>query len=81
MKEIIKAIKDGNTFFIEGTLGEAKMKTQILPNMCSESENGDLQVTLTGFGYAMWEGLGGLLLIAYNKASNTFSIQIASITS
>lgn len=79
MKRIIKAIKDGNTFFTVGSLGDGNQKTQLLPNIYAEKENGDLSIAFVGFGYMLWGGLGGLLKIDYTKISNTFTCSIAPI--
>lgn len=79
MKEILKAIKDGNTFFISGDLGSGKEKTQVHPNMYSEEDTGDLVVSFSGLGYMLWGGVGGILVVNYTKSSNTFSAQVLSI--
>lgn len=79
MKEILKAIKDGNTFFISGDLGSGEEKTQVHPNMYSEEDTGDLVISFSGLGYMLWGGTGGILIINYTKASNTFSAQVLSI--
>ena len=76
MKRIIKAIKDGNTFFTVGSLGDGNQKTQLFPNIYAEKENGDLSITFIGFGYMLWGGMGGILMIAYTKISNTFTCSI-----
>lgn len=79
MKRIIKAIKDGNTFFTVGSLGDGNQKTQLLPNIYAEKENGDLSIAFVGFGYMIWGGLGGILMIIYTKISNTFTCSITPI--
>lgn len=79
MKKVIKAIKDGNTFFTKGSLGDRNQKTQLLPNMYAEKENGDLSISFIGFGYMLWGGMGGLLMIDYTKISNTFTCSITPI--
>lgn len=79
MKRIIKAIKDGNTFFTVGSLGDENQKTQLLPNFYVEKENGDLSIAFVGFGYTLWGGMGGLLFIEYTKSSNTFTCSISPI--
>ena len=79
MKKVIKAIKDGNTFFTVGSLGDGNQKTQLLPNMYAEKENGDLIISFIGFGYMLWGGMGGLLMINYTKISNTFTCSITPI--
>ena len=80
LKEIIKAIKDGNSFFIEGAIGgDTKAKTQVLPSIYVENENGNLGIIFAGLGYMLWGGLGGLLSIDYTKASNTFTCSIITV--
>lgn len=79
MKRIIKAIKDGNTFFTVGSLGDRNQKTQLLPNIYAEKENGDLSISFIGFGYMLWGGMGGFLMIDYTKISNTFTCSITPI--
>ena len=80
LKEIIKAVKDGNSFFIKGAIGgDMKAKTQVLPNIYAENENGNLGIIFAGLGYMLWGGLGGLLSIDYTKASNTFTCSTTPI--
>lgn len=79
LKGIIQAIKDGNRFFINGTLTDVPLKTPVSPNIYKEVDNGDLSVGFAGLGYMLWGGVGGILIINYTKASNTFSAQVIPI--
>ena len=34
---------------------------------------------LTGWGYMLWGGAGGFVIINYTKSSNTFSVNITTL--
>ena len=80
LKEIIQAVKDGNRLVIRGTppddLDIGQLSTDVLMNQYKESENGDIQITYTLFGWAQGVGyLGGsIYVLHYEKSSNTFSM-------
>lgn len=80
LKEIIQAAKDGNVFFINGKSDNINYRTDLSVNIFSEDANGDLSISFTGFGYALWEGLGGMMILTYTKSSNTFGVQIMAIS-
>lgn len=77
MKELIKAIKDGNNIYIKETINQ---RTQLLPNMLDIGDDGNMSLKLIGFGYTLWGSLGGFLNIDYNKSSNTFRASFSSIS-
>lgn len=80
LKAIIQAVKDGNRLVIRGTppsgLEIGTLSTDVLMNQYKESENGDIQITYTLFGWRQGGGyLGGsIYVLNYTKSSNTFSI-------
>lgn len=78
MKELIKAVKDGNNIYISGVQGDNNLKTNLIPWMYKESENGDLTISFGTFGYAPWgsSNMYALIIISYTKSSNTFAIQM-----
>lgn len=80
LKEIIQAAKDGNVFFINGKSDNINYRTDLSVNIFSEDANGDLSISFTGFGYALWKGLGGMMILTYTKSSNTFGVQIMAIS-
>lgn len=80
LKEIIQAAKDGNVFFINGKSDNINYRTDLSVNIFSEDANGDLSISFTGFGYALWGGLGGMMILTYTKSSNTFGVQIMAIS-
>ena len=51
-----------------------QLSTDVLMNQYKESENGDIQITYTLFGWAQGTGyLGGsIYVLSYTKSSNTF---------
>lgn len=84
LKEIIQAVKDGNRLVIRGTppddLDIGQFSTDVLMNQYKESENGNIQITYTLFGWAQGGGyLGGsMYALVYTKSSNTFDLSKAN---
>ena len=78
MKGLIQAITDGNRIYIKSS-NELPQKTDLLCNMYSKSENGDMQIFFFGFGYGLWGGFGGYIQIQYTKSSNTFTVSVGSL--
>lgn len=80
LKEIIQAVKDGNRLVIRGTppddLDIGQFSTDVLMSQYKESENGDIQIIYTLFGWAQGGGyLGGsMYALVYTKSSNTFDL-------
>ena len=73
---IIQAIKDGNRLVIRGTdesLGDLTINQDLMCCVYKESNNGDMQLLLSGIGYGLFGGIAGFLSINYTKSSNTFS--------
>ncbi|WP_277232031.1 hypothetical protein [Phocaeicola salanitronis] len=83
LKEIIQAIKDGNRLVIRGTnesLGGMVVNQDLMCNCYEESENGDINLMISGIGYGLFGGIAGFLAISYTKSSNTFSCSYSSIS-
>lgn len=83
LKEIIQAIKDGNRLVIRGTkesLGDLTINQDLMCCVYKESNNGDMQLILSGIGYGLFGGIAGFLSINYTKSSNTFSCNYMSIS-
>lgn len=81
LKAIIQAVKDGNRLVIRGTLdnfAEMTINQDVQCSMYKEADNGDINIILSGRGYLLWGGTGGLLNIKYTKSSNTFSCLAAT---
>ena len=78
MKELVKAVKDGNNIYITGTFTSGNLKTNLIPWAYTENENGDLSISFGAFGFMIWgsSNVYALIVISYTKESNTFSIQI-----
>lgn len=79
LKEIIQAVKDGNRLVIrgtQGTLADMNINQDLLCSLYQEKENGDMTLLLSGTGYALWGGTGGIMSIGYTKSSNTFQCQV-----
>lgn len=73
MRNIIKAAEDGNRLIIAMTMDLTKARNEISV-MYSEEENGNLSLGFLGVGYGMFgAGLGGMLMISFDKTSGTFS--------
>lgn len=82
LKAIIQALKDGNRVVIRGTSEKMEgyqINQDLMCNMYQESDNGDIQLYLTGFGFALFGGFAGLLSISYTKSSNEFSCKYTPI--
>lgn len=76
LKAIIQAVKDGNRLVIRGTLddlAETTINQDVQCCMYGEADNGDINIVLSGRGYLLWGGTGGIFNIYYTKSSNTFS--------
>lgn len=83
LKNIIQAIKDGNRLVTRGTSGSfggLTLNQDLTCCMYSESDNGDMQLILSGIGYGLFGGVGGFLSIYYTKSSNTFSCAYTPIS-
>ncbi|WP_300701324.1 hypothetical protein [Bacteroides sp.] len=79
LKEIIKAANDGNRFIITGMMDLAKCRTEI-SIIYGLEENGSMTVMFSGVGYGLFGGaLGGLLVITFDKASETFTATAVNI--
>ena len=80
LKKIIKAVKDGNRLKITGELGDVKLSTDLLVWSYVEAENGDLMISFSGVGYALFgKTLNGMIVINFTKSTNEFSVQIITI--
>lgn len=83
LKGIIQAVKDGNRLVIRGTndsFGDMTINQELMCFAYKESNNGDMQLILSGVGYGLFGGLAGILGISYTKSSNTFSCEYMSIS-
>lgn len=83
LKNIIQAVKDGNRLVIRGTndnSGDFTINQDLMCNMYKELENGDINLTISGIGYALFGGFAGSLAIVYTKSSNTFSCTYTPIS-
>lgn len=78
MKKIIKAINDGNRLVVRDV--SSKRNQDFLCSFCEKHVNGNMNIILSGIGYGLWGGIGGLLSISYNKTSNTFSCTLVPIS-
>lgn len=80
LKLLIALIKCGNRILINSS-SSFNQVTQLLPNLISEEENGNLGVVFFGMGYALWGGGFSMIAINYDKTSNTFSATVTSMVS
>lgn len=80
MKNLIQAISDGNSVCIKNDPGLGG-KTDILCNTAIIEENGDMSCVFFGMGYSLWGGSISMIIINYNKTSNTFSATVTSMGS
>lgn len=83
LKNIIQAIKDGNRLVTRGTSGSfggLTLNQDLTCCLYSESDNGDMQLVLSGIGYGLFGGVAGFLTIYYTKSSNTFSCAYTPIS-
>lgn len=77
LKEIIRAVKDGNRLVIRGAYNDQMpitSSTEVISVGYNEGENGDMQLFLS---YWVYVGIGAthtILSIAYTKSSNTFAV-------
>lgn len=78
LKKIIKAADDGNRFIISGPLDSAKMRFE-LSIMYGMEESGNMTVMFSGIGYGLFGSMGGILMIQFDKATETFSATSVSI--
>lgn len=79
MKKLIKAIEDGNRIYINSS-SDLQQRTDLLCNIYTKSDNGDMSVVFFGFGYSLWGQFGGYIQIQYTKSSNTFSAQVGGLS-
>lgn len=80
---MINAAKDGNNIIISGTPGLMESSGAsvcvILDTMAiTTSDNGDMNIALSGTGMYMWGGMGGVMSISYVKSTGVFSASIKS---
>lgn len=80
MKDLIQAISDGNNVYIKNN-PDLGGKTDILCNTAKIEENGNMACVFFGMGYYLWGGGISMILINYNKTSNTFSATVTSMGS
>lgn len=76
LRKIIAAIKDRNRLvlkpLVSGAIG--------LSGIYTEETNGDIQLILSGIGYGLWGGMGGMCMVSYTKSASEFSVAIAGVT-
>lgn len=80
LKKLIALIKCGNRILINPS-NDINQVTQLLPNIISEEENGNMTCVFFGMGYALWGGAISMIAINYDKTSNTFSATVTGIGS
>lgn len=80
MKKLIQAIFDGNRVYIKNN-PDLGGKTDILCNTAKIEENGNMACVFFGMGYYLWGGDISMILINYDKTSNTFSATVTSMGS
>lgn len=83
LKNIIQAVKDGNRLVIRSTddsLGNGAINQDLICNGYEESENGNINLIISGIGYGLFGGTAGFLVINYTKSSNTFSCAYTPIS-
>lgn len=80
LKKLIALIKCGNRILINPS-NDINQVTQLLPNIISEEENGNMTCVFFGMGYALWGGAISMIAINYDKTSNTFSAAVTGIGS
>lgn len=80
MKKLIQAIFDGNRVYIKNN-PDLGGKTDILCNTAKIEENGNMACVFFGMGYYLWGGSVSMILINYDKISNTFSATVTSMGS
>lgn len=78
LKDIIQAVSDGNRLVIRDV--SSNRYQDLLCSFCEKEDNGDMNIILSGIGYGLWGGMGGLLSINYTKSSNTFSCTVVPIS-
>lgn len=75
LRKIIAALKDRNRLVlnppVSGAIG--------LSGMYTEETNGDIQLILSGIGYGLWGGMGGLCMVSYTKSTSEFSATIVGV--
>ena len=80
LKEITKAVKDGNRLVIRGNLDDngVVLNTDVLVNTIGISDNGDMSLGMFFGGVGFMNTYYGfcLMIITYTKSSNTFGIQV-----
>lgn len=72
LNDIINAADAGNRFIIAGVmdLSKARIEVSIMYGM---EENGNISVLFSGISYGLFGGMGGALMISFDKATGTFS--------
>ena len=80
MKKLIQAIYDGNSVYIKNN-SDLGGKTDILCNTAKIEENGNMACVFFGMGYYLWGGGVSMIVINYDKTSNTFSATVTSMGS
>lgn len=75
LNNIIKAVNDGNQLLLKGSF-EGVIYSVNLSCSIINSDNGDIQIVLSGQAYGLWGGIVSCCSISYNKADNTFSCTI-----
>lgn len=73
LKNIIHAVKNGNQLLLQGILSDSYYSVNLSCGIM-ESDNGDIQIVLSGQAYGLWGGTTcSSCGISYCKADNTFS--------
>lgn len=76
LKKLIKIVKDGNRLRIKSSLEDGVTSLDLSVWAYRETENGDLTLSFAGFGYGVFGGSkGGILVINFTKDTNEFSAQ------
>ena len=77
LKEIIQAVKGGNRLVIRDSSG---YNVDLCAIYSVIEESGNMTFGLSGIGYGMFGGFGGIMYINYTKSSNTFSCEVVPIS-
>lgn len=76
LRGIIAALKDRNRLVLRAAASGAIG----LSGMYTEEANGDIQLILSGIGYGLWGGMGGMCSVSYTKSTSEFSVAIVGVT-
>ena len=80
MKDIIKAVDDGNRFVCKLTDVGVSSGAEISIMYSIDSDNGNISICFSGIGYGLWGGMaGGMLVVEFNKISGVFSVILISL--